>query len=90
MQWYSFLSKPPGTKRAGDSWEGGESTDEQGRDVIEDLKREHEVRCREGAGHDSGRGVQGGRVWLHRPQGSSPMTRRFIHASPTALPGLDF
>ena len=27
VQWYSFLAQPPGTKRAGDSWEGGASTD---------------------------------------------------------------
>jgi len=30
VQWYSFLCKPPGTKRAGDSWEGGASTGAQG------------------------------------------------------------
>jgi len=42
IQWYSFLCKPPGTKRAGDSWEGGSSTDQEGSDVIADLKKEHE------------------------------------------------
>lgn len=61
VQWYSFLCKPPGTKRAGDSWEGGESTDAQGSSVIADLKKEHEVarggwgmvggmRCNHGSG----------------------------------------
>lgn len=43
VQWYSFLCKPPGTKRAGDSWEGGESSEEEGSSVIADLKREHAV-----------------------------------------------
>ena len=42
VQWYSFLCKPPGTKRAGDSWEGGASTDAQGASVIDDLRKEHE------------------------------------------------
>ena len=42
IQWYSFLCKPPGTKRAGDSWEGGASTDAQGASVIDDLRKEHE------------------------------------------------
>jgi len=41
VQWYSFLAQPPGTNRAGDSWEGGESTDEQGADVISYLKGLH-------------------------------------------------
>jgi zeaxanthin epoxidase len=42
VQWYSFLAQPPGTKRAGDSWEGGESSSEQGTDVISYLKGLHE------------------------------------------------
>jgi len=42
VQWYSFLAQPPGTKRADDSWEGGESTDEQGQDVISYLQGLHE------------------------------------------------
>jgi len=41
VQWYSFLCKPPGTKRAGDSWEGSASTGAQGSSVIADLKLEH-------------------------------------------------
>jgi len=42
VQWYSFLAQPPGTKRAGDSWEGGASTDAEGADVIAYLKQLHE------------------------------------------------
>ena len=42
VQWYSFLAQPPGTKRAGDSWEGGASTDAEGADVITYLKQLHE------------------------------------------------
>lgn len=42
VQWYSFLCKPPGTKRAGDSWEGGSSTAAEGSSVIADLLAEHE------------------------------------------------
>ena len=42
VQWYSFLAQPPGTNRAGDSWEGGASTDDQGADVIAYLKQLHE------------------------------------------------
>jgi len=42
VQWYSFLAQPPGTKRAGDSWEGGSSTDAQGADVISYLKELHQ------------------------------------------------
>jgi len=47
VQWYSFLSKPPGTKRAGDSWEGDSSSDQEGSRVIAELKREHEGWSRE-------------------------------------------
>jgi zeaxanthin epoxidase len=42
VQWYSFIAQPPGTKRASDSWEGGESTDDEGADVISYLKGLHE------------------------------------------------
>jgi len=42
VQWYSFLALPPGTNKAGDSWEGGTSSDEQGADVISYLKGLHE------------------------------------------------
>jgi len=42
VQWYSFLAQPPNTKRAGDSWEGGSSTEAQGADVISYLKDLHE------------------------------------------------
>jgi len=42
IQWYSFLSLPPGTKRAGDSWEGGGSSDKEGQDVISYLKELHD------------------------------------------------
>ena len=42
VQWYSFLAQPPGTDRAGDSWEGGESSEAQGADVISYLKQLHE------------------------------------------------
>ena len=44
VQWYSFLACPPGTKRAGDTWEEGEeeTTGKQGSDVISYLKELHE------------------------------------------------
>ena len=42
VQWYSFLALPPGTKRAGDSWEGGSSSDAEGKDVIAYIKDLHE------------------------------------------------
>ena len=42
VQWYSFLAQPPGTNRAGDSWEGGASTEAEGADVISYLKGLHE------------------------------------------------
>ena len=38
VQWYSFLACPPGTKRAGDTWEEGSTSDAQGNDVISYLK----------------------------------------------------
>jgi zeaxanthin epoxidase len=42
VQWYSFLAQPPGTNRAGDSWEEGSTTEEEGSDVISYLKGLHE------------------------------------------------
>ena len=46
IQWYSFLALPPGTGKAGDSWEGKDgksgTSDRQGKDVIEYLKGLHE------------------------------------------------
>jgi len=41
VQWYSFLAQPPNTRRAGDSWEGGASTEKEGTDVIAYLKGLH-------------------------------------------------
>jgi len=42
IQWYAFLAQPPGTKRAGDSWEGKGGSEEEGADVISYLKSLHE------------------------------------------------
>lgn len=42
VQWYSFLAQPPGTARAGDSWDDGTTSDEEGNNVISYLKELHE------------------------------------------------
>lgn len=42
IQWYAFLALPPGTQKAGDSWEGKGSTESEGKDVISYLKSLHE------------------------------------------------
>ena len=42
MQWYSFIAQPPGTSRAGDSWEQGSTSDAEGTGVISYLKGLHE------------------------------------------------
>jgi len=42
VQWYSFLAQEPGVRRAGDSWEEGSTTDQEGANVIDFLKNLHE------------------------------------------------
>lgn len=42
IQWYAFLSLPPGTQKAADSWEGQGSTEREGQNVITYLKSLHE------------------------------------------------
>uniref|UniRef100_A0A7S1L894 FAD-binding domain-containing protein n=1 Tax=Alexandrium catenella TaxID=2925 RepID=A0A7S1L894_ALECA len=42
IQWYAFLAQPPGTKKAGDTWEGAGGSAKEGADVIEYLKSLHE------------------------------------------------
>lgn len=42
IQWYAFLALPPGTKKAGDTWEGKGSSAKEGADVISYLKSLHE------------------------------------------------
>jgi len=42
IQWYAFLALPPGTKKAGDTWEGSGGSAQEGEDVISYLKSLHE------------------------------------------------
>jgi len=42
IQWYAFLALPPGTRKAGDTWEGSGSSAKEGSDVISYLKSLHE------------------------------------------------
>jgi zeaxanthin epoxidase len=42
IQWYAFLGAEPGTKKAGDSWEGKGTSEGEGSDVISYLKGIHE------------------------------------------------
>merc|ERR1719458_1039437 len=42
IQWYAFCALPPGTKKAGDTWEGSASSSEEGKDVISYLKSLHQ------------------------------------------------
>jgi len=41
-QWYAFCALPPGTNKAGDTWEGKNSSSKEGKDVISYLKSLHE------------------------------------------------
>lgn len=47
IQWYAFCALPPGTKKAGDTWEGSSSSSEEGKDVIAYLKSLHQGWCSE-------------------------------------------
>jgi len=42
IQWYAFLALPPGTRKAGDTWEGEDGSAKEGADVISYLKSLHE------------------------------------------------
>jgi len=42
IQWYAFLALPPGTKKAGDTWDGSGTSKSEGSDVISYLKGLHE------------------------------------------------
>ena len=52
VQWYAFCALPAGSAKAGDSWDEGATTSEQGRSVVDYIKGLHEgwsVFCVDGA-----------------------------------------
>ena len=42
VQWYAFCALPAGSAKAGDSWDEGATTSEQGRSVVDYIKELHE------------------------------------------------
>ena len=42
VQWYAFCALPPGSAKAGDSWDEGETSEAEGRGVIDYIKGLHE------------------------------------------------
>ena len=42
VQWYAFCALPPGSAKAGDSWDAGSTSADEGRSVIDYIKGLHE------------------------------------------------
>ena len=42
VQWYAFCALPPGSAKAGDSWDEGSTTADEGRSVVDYIKGLHE------------------------------------------------
>ena len=42
VQWYAFCALPPGSAKAGDSWDEGSTSADQGRSVVDYIKGLHE------------------------------------------------